>query len=273
MEKDISKYMDMATDFVSTYGMNVIGALVILFIGFTVAKWAGKIVTKQLGKKLDETLTTFFAKMISVVIKIFTVLAVLDRFGVETAGLLTILGAASLAIGLALQGTLSNMAAGVMILVFRPFKIGQVIDAAGHRGTVKSLGLFVTELATPDNLQVIVPNGLIWGTSIMNLSHHDTRRTDMVVGIGYDDDIDKALKILAELTASEGRIFKDPAPMIVVSELGASSVDILVRYWTKSSDLFPTKFDLTKTIKQRFDKDGISFPYPQQDVHMYNETQ
>ncbi len=271
MEKDISKYVGMASEFITTYGMNVVGAIVILFIGFKAANWLAKIVKKQLSKKLDETLTAFFSKAISALIKIFTLLAILEHLGVETAGLITLLGAASLAIGLALQGTLSNMAAGVMILIFRPFKIGQVIDAAGYRGTVKALGLFVTELATPDNLQIIIPNTLIWGKSIINISHHDTRRSDMTVGIGYDDDIDKALKVLAELTAADKRIFSDPAPMIVVSELGASSVDILVRTWSKASDLALIKFDLTKKIKQRFDKEEISFPYPQQDVHLYSK--
>lgn len=238
------------------------------------AGWVKRMVIKMCKKstKIDDTLGAFFSSLARYVVIIFTILAVLDRFGVETASLIAILGAASLAIGLALQGTLSNVAAGVMLLIFRPFKIGQFVDAAGHAGSVKHIGLFVTEMATGDNVQIIIPNSQIWGSSIKNFSSNENRRVDLVIGIGYDDDIDKAIAEIGSVCDADDRVLKDPATSIFVGELGASSVDIVVRAWTASGNYWPLKAALTKEIKHRFDDKEISFPYPQQDVHIVSNV-
>ncbi len=272
MEDKAAEYTDMATGFAMTYGMNILGALLILIIGSIVAGWAKRVLTKILSKnsKIDITLTAFLSSGVRYIILIFTVIAVLGKFGVETASLIAIVGAASLAIGLALQGTLSNVAAGVMLLIFRPFKIGDFINAAGHAGSVKNLGLFVTEMATGDNVQIIVPNSQIWGASIQNYSAHDTRRVDLMIGIGYDDNIDNAIAEIGAVVEADDRSLKSPETSIFVGELADSSVNIVVRVWTKSGDYWPLKAALTKNIKHKFDEKGISFPYPQQDIHVVN---
>jgi len=272
MEDKTAEYTDMAMGFAMTYGMNFLGALLILIIGWIVAGWAKRVVTRILSKssKIDSTLTSFLSSGLRYIILIFTVIAVLGKFGVQTASLIAIVGAASLAIGLALQGTLSNVAAGVMLLIFRPFKIGDFINAAGHAGSVKNLGLFVTEMATGDNVQIIVPNSQIWGASIQNYSAHDTRRVDLMIGIGYDDNIDHAIAEIGAVVEADDRSLKSPETSIFVGELADSSVNIVVRVWTKSGDYWPLKAALTKNIKHKFDEKGISFPYPQQDIHIVN---
>jgi len=272
MEDKAVEYTDMAMGFAMTYGMNFLGALLILIIGWIVAGWAKRVVTRILSKssKIDSTLTSFLSSGLRYIILIFTVIAVLGKFGVQTASLIAIVGAASLAIGLALQGTLSNVAAGVMLLIFRPFKIGDFINAAGHAGSVKNLGLFVTEMATGDNVQIIVPNSQIWGASIQNYSAHDTRRVDLMIGIGYDDNIDNAIAEIGAVIEADDRSLKSPETSIFVGELADSSVNIVVRVWTKSGDYWPLKAALTKNIKHKFDEKGISFPYPQQDIHIVN---
>lgn len=274
MEESITEYKDMLIELGTNYGLNIVFAILILVIGLTIAGSAQKMVLGlcNKSKKIDETLGAFFSSMARYVIIIFTILAVLDRFGVETASLIAILGAASLAIGLALQGTLSNVAAGVMLLIFRPFKVGDYIDAAGHAGTVKHLGLFVTEMATTDNVKIIIPNGQIWGASIKNFSANDTRRVDLVIGIGYDDDIDQAISEIGNVINADDRAHNTPEAAIFVSELGASSVDIVVRVWTDRGDYAALKTALTKNIKHRFDEKGISFPYPQQDIHIVSNV-
>jgi small conductance mechanosensitive channel len=187
---------------------------------------------------------------------------------VQTASLLAVLGAAGLAIGLALQGTLSNLAAGVMLLLFRPFKLDQVVDIGGKTGKVKGVRLFTTELATPDNVQIILPNAKVWGEAIVNFSHHETRRVDMVFGIAYGDPIDKAMEIIKAQVEADSRSHADPAPQIVVGELADSSVNIITRVWCDSGDYWDLKFDLTKSVKEAFDAAGISIPFPQTDVHL-----
>ena len=274
MDNTGQEYSDMAINFATAYGLNIIGAILILIIGWTIAGWAKRLVTRMLSKskRVDVTLTSFLSSTIRYVILIFTIIAVLGKFGVETASLITILGAASLAIGLALQGTLSNVAAGVMLLIFRPFKIGDFINAAGHGGTVKDLGLFVTEMATGDNVQIIIPNSQIWGASIQNFSAHATRRVDMVIGIGYDDNMDEAITEIGNVINADDRAMKSPEPAIFVSELADNSVNIVVRVWTESGNYWPLKAALTKNIKHKFDEKGISFPYPQHDVHLIKEA-
>lgn len=274
MEESITEYKDMIIELGTNYGLNIVFATLILIIGLTIAGSAQKMVMRlcSKSKKIDDTLSAFFSSLARYVIIIFTILAVLDRFGVETASLIAILGAASLAIGLALQGTLSNVAAGVMLLIFRPFKVGDYIDAAGHAGTVKHLGLFVTEMATSDNVKIIIPNGQIWGASIKNFSANDTRRVDLVIGIGYNDDIDQAIAEIGNVINQDKRAHTSPEAAIFLSELGASSVDIVVRVWTDRGDYASLKAALTKNIKHRFDEKGISFPYPQQDVHIVSNV-
>lgn len=227
-----------------------------------------KSVKKMLNKKdVDQTVVNFLGNLVRASILIFTVLLVLAQFGVQTASLIAVLGAAGLAIGLALQGTLSNVAGGVMLLFFRPIKIGDFVEAGGHAGVVKAVNLFTTELSTPDNVQIILPNGSVWGGAIKNFSFHDTRRVDLVMGIAYEDDMDKAMGVMQAVIGADTRSHKDPAPMIAVSELADSSVNFVVRIWCDSGDYWPLKFEMTKAIKEAFDKEGISIPYPQQVVH------
>jgi small conductance mechanosensitive channel len=264
--------MQQGVTLLTAYGLKIIGALLILFIGRMVANWVQAKVAFQLGKsgKVDETLTGFLANLARYVVLIATVLAVLAQFGIETTSLIAVLGAASLAIGLALQGTLSNVAAGVMLMLFRPFKAGDYVETAGIAGSVKSITLFVTELATPDNVQIMVPNSQVWGTIVKNYSHHATRRVDLVIGIDYGDDIDKAQAVVQQVVKADSRVLADPAPMVVVGNLGENSVDLTIRVWCQAGDYWPVKFDLTKTLKQRFDAEQLTIPFPQRMVHMVN---
>jgi small conductance mechanosensitive channel len=257
-------------ELLTTYGLSVVGGIVMLILGWIAAGWARRAVERALGKieSVDVTLTRFFASGTRYLILILTVLAVLSQFGVQTASLITVFGAASLAIGLALQGTLGNLAAGVMLLFFRPFRVGEYVEAGGHAGTVKSIDLFMTEFATPDNVQILVPNGQIWGGSVVNYSHHDTRRVDLVIGIDYGDDIDKAFATVSDVIAADARISDDPAPMVVVGELADNSVNLTIRVWCTAGDYWPLKFDLMKAIKEALDKAGISIPFPQRVVHV-----
>jgi small conductance mechanosensitive channel len=271
VDQQVQDAIAMAIEIVVTHGMNVIGAITILIIGWWFAGRA-KVWTKKAFDKtdrIDVTLTSFLSNAFRYLVLIITILAVLDRFGIETTSFIAILGATGLAIGLALQGTLSNVAAGVMLLFFRPFNIGDFIDGGGKAGTVKSMGLFITRLNTPDNVEVIMPNSALWGSALMNYSHNPTRRVDFVFGIGYGDDIDKAMAIIAALAAEDERVHKDPEAVIVVGELGASSVDIITRVWCDSSDYWALRWHFLKTIKERFDAEGISIPFPQTDVHLY----
>ena len=254
----------------TSYGLKLIGAILILIVGRMAASWTAKAVDRWLQKsgKVDDTLRPFFTSFARYLVLIITVLAVLSQFGIETTSIIAVLGAASLAIGLALQGTLSNVAAGVMLLIFRPFKVGDYVEAAGIAGTVKAITLLVTELATPDNVQILAPNGQVWGAIVKNYSYHTTRRVDLVMGIDYADDIDKAIQTVTSVANADTRVHKDPAPMVVVGNLGESSVDLTIRVWCNASDYWGVKFDLTKALKQRFDAEGISIPFPQRSIHM-----
>jgi small conductance mechanosensitive channel len=256
------------------YGLNVIGALAILLIGWSLAKWAEGMTRKALGRssRIDSTLTSFLSSLAKYLVLAFTVIAVLNQFGVQTASLIAVLGAAGLAIGLAMQGTLSNIAAGMMLLVFRPFKIGDYVEISGQSGTVQAINLFVTELATPDNKQIIVPNSNIWGQAVVNYSYHATRRLDLAIGISYGDDIDHAIRVVNEILDAESRALKDPEPLIAVANLGDSSVDLTIRIWVNAADYWNLKFDLTKRLKQAFDAKGIGIPFPQMDVHVHREA-
>ncbi|WP_227711998.1 mechanosensitive ion channel family protein [Sneathiella sp. P13V-1] len=247
----------------TTYGLDVVGAIIILIIGNIISKIIPNSLTKMLNKRgVDVTVVNFLGSLTKMTILIITLLLVLAQFGVQTASLIAVLGAAGLAIGLALQGTLSNVAGGVMLLFFRPIRVGDFVEVAGHAGTVKAVNLFTTEMATGDNIQIILPNATVWGSAIKNFSFHDTRRVDFLMGISYNDDINKAMEVLRRLVEADERSLKDPAPVVVVSELGDSSVNITVRVWCKSGDYWGVKFDLTKAFKEEFDKEKISIPYP-----------
>jgi len=268
-EQSIEELWTMVVALVTSYGLSVIGAIVILIVGFVIAGWVRHSVEKGLSKfrKVDETLRSFFSSLAYYAVIVFTIIAVLSQFGVETTSFIAVLGAAGLAIGLALQGTLSNVAAGVMLLLFRPFKVGDYVDGGGLAGTVKSISLFVTELATPDNVQIIAPNSQLWGSAIKNYSFHPTRRVDIALGIAYEDEIDKALAAIVEEAKKDSRVLGDPEPMAAVTDLGESSVNFTVRVWCNAADYWPLKFDLTKNLKNRMDAEGITIPYPQRTVH------
>ncbi|MFO8029852.1 MAG: mechanosensitive ion channel [Cyclonatronaceae bacterium] len=268
---NIENIEEIIAEVIIPYGMNIVGALVILILGWLVAGWASKRVRKasEKSEKFDKTLIPIFAKTVKVLILIAVVIAVLNQFGVKTTSLLVLLGAAGLAVGLALQGTLSNFSAGVMLILFRPFKMDDAVNISGVVGVVEEIGLFFTTMHTFDNIHMVIPNSNIWGANISNFSTNPTRRIDMVLGISYTDDIDKAIKVIREALEAEERVLKDPEPMVAVGELGDSSVDLYVRPWSKASDLWPTRFALIKDIKERFDREGISIPFPQRDVHLF----
>lgn len=269
MDLDISKDFNFneLLEIAIPYGIKVLGAVAIFIIGRFVAKVIKKISRKAfVTAKLNATLSTFLSNVIYSVILAFVVIAALNNLGVETTSLAAILGAAGLAVGLAFKDSIGNIAAGIMIVVLRPFNKGDFIEAAGASGTVENIDIFVTELITPDNKKVIIPNGNIFGSIITNYHATPTRRIDLVFGIGYDDDLKKAKKILEKITAADNRILKDPTTFIGVSELGDSSVNIVCRPWVKNEDFWQTKCDLTEQVKLAFDEAGITIPYPQREI-------
>jgi len=244
--------------------VNAFKALIVIILGWIIASWAGKTATKRINAipQMDATLGNFLGSMVKWGVRLIVLIMVLGLFGVQATSLVAVLGAASLAIGLALQGTLSDLAAGFMLILFRPYKLGDYVDIGGTAGTVKDLNLFVTELVTPDNVQIIVPNGQSWGAVITNFSAHETRRVDLVFGIDYGDSADDAMKIILDIAEAEPRVLKDPEPWVRVTNLGDSSVDLTTRVWCSAADYWDLKFALTKTVKEAFDAKGISIPYP-----------
>lgn len=241
-----------------------IKALVVLVLGWFVAGIVSGVVRRRMGavRNIDKTLSNFAASVVKWVILLMVLVAVLGMFGVEATSLVAIMGAATLAIGLALQGTLSDLAAGFMLILFRPYKLEQFVDIGGTSGTVKDLNLFVTELVTPDNIQIIIPNGQAWGAIITNYSAHPTRRLDLVFGIDYGDSADKAMQIILDVAKVDSRIHTDPEAWVRVTNLGDSSVDLTARLWCDATDYWNLKFDMTKAVKEAFDAQGISIPYP-----------
>jgi small conductance mechanosensitive channel len=253
------------------FGINVVTAVVVFFVG----KWVVNLVVNGLMKAmqkgdLDITLRRFIGNLARMLLMLFVIIAAINQLGVQTASLIALLGAAGLAVGLALQGSLSNFAAGVLIVLFRPYKVGDWIEGGGISGAVEEVQILTTVLKTGDNKRVIVPNSQIMGTTITNYSANETRRVDLVVGVSYGDDIDKVRKELQDLVAADDRILDDPAVTIAVSELADSSVNFVVRPWVKTADYWGVYFDLTEAIKKRFDEVGISIPFPQQDVYIHN---
>jgi len=256
--------------YVLPWGINIAMALAIFIIGKFIAGILVNVAKKLMIKaKVDIILVNFIASIISAVLLLFIVIAALDRLGVNTTSLIALIGAAGLAIGLALQGSLQNLASGVMLIVFRPFNAGDFIEAAGVAGVVETIGIFTTTMRTGDNREVIVPNGSIFGGTITNFSRRETRRVDMVFGIGYGDDIKAAKDILTRILDEDERVLKDPAPLVVVGELGDSSVNFNVRPWCKTGDYWNVYFDTHEKVKLTFDAEGISIPYPQMDIHQH----
>tara|TARA_R110002072_G_scaffold178580_2_gene334626 strand:+ start:10928 stop:11719 length:792 start_codon:yes stop_codon:yes gene_type:complete len=250
---------------------NIVIAAAILFGGIWLAKQIKKYVVLMMERRnVDALLASFSSNIVYVALVAFVAIAALSQLGIQTTSFVAIIGAAGLAVGLALQGSLANFASGVMIIAFRPFKVGDFIEAGGVAGVVEGIQIFSTQMRTGDNKAIIIPNSGITGGNITNYSAKDTRRVDMVFGIGYDDDIKKAKDLLMELITDDERILKDPEPVVAVSELADSSVNFVVRPWVSSADYWGVKFDFTEAVKLRFDKESISIPYPQQDVHLHN---
>lgn len=262
--------METAGNFILYFGFKVLIALVIFVVGRMIAKWLRGVVEKALQKKdLDVAIQHFVSALVYYALLVFVIIASLGQLGIHTASFVAVIGAAGLAVGLALQGSLANFAAGVLILIFKPYRVGDFVEVAGVSGTVVSVLVFTTELNTGDNKRVIIPNGQTMGGTITNYSTNDTRRVDLVMGIGYGDDIDKAKKVLEEIVAADERVLQDPAPTIAVVALADSSVNFVVRPWVNKADYWGAYFGLTEAVKKRFDEEGISIPFPQSDVHMH----
>jgi len=258
-------------EFLAAHWLDVVAAIVI----FVVGRWLAKVISKLVGKamtkaKVDATLTSFVENLCHIALIVLVVVAALDKLGVPTTNFAVVVGAAGLAIGFALQGSLSNFAAGIMLIIFKPFKVGDFVELGGKAGTVKEIQIFNTILNSPDNVRVIVPNGQVTGNNVLNYTVNGTRRVDMVVGVSYGDDLKKAQQVIEGVLAEDSRILKDPAATVAVSELGDSSVNFVVRPWVKASDYWNVRFDTIKKVKLALDKNGITIPFPQRDVHMKN---
>jgi small conductance mechanosensitive channel len=270
---DIQYISEFVKSWAIINGMNLIAALVIFIIGKIIAGWLKRISLKIFDKlKIDITLGKFLSNVVYALIFAFVIIMALGRLGVETNSLVAILGAAGLAVGFALQSSLSNFAAGIMLLFFRPIKVGDYIEAGGTSGTVEEVHIFSTKLKTPDNKIIFVPNGAITSGNIVNYSMEQTRRVDMAFGIGYADDIKKAKDVLYRILSEDDRILKDPAPLIAVSELADSSVNFAVRPWVNKENYWGVYFDTLEKVKLEFDKENISIPFPQTDVHLFKKN-
>lgn len=260
-------------DLVQSYGLPIIWAIGIFIIGRIVARVVSNGVGKMMIKsKVDETLVKFAKSMIYIALMVFVILAAIDKIGVETTSFAAIIAAAGLAIGFSLQGTLGNFAAGVMLIMFRPFKVGDFVEAGGTAGVVEEIQIFSTKMKSGDNKEIIIPNGQIIGNIITNYSAKETRRIDLVIGVGYSDDLKKVRSVLEDILSNEERVLAEPESTIGLLELGESSVNFAVRPWVKTGDYWPALFALQEEIKLRFDQEGISIPFPQRDLHIVNEV-
>ena len=269
----VQSWVEGLLPMLADFGVKLLVAIAIFVIG----RWVAGTITGGLRRamqrsKTDPTLAGFVSNIVNAILMVFVVIASIQHLGVQTAGLVAVLGAAGLAIGLALQGSLSNFASGALLLMFRPIRVGDYVEAGGTSGSVQDIGIFTTTLHTPDNKKVIVPNSQITSNTITNYSANETRRVDLVASIGYGDDIPKAKAVLERIVKEHQLTMDDPAPTIEVGSLGESSVDILVRPWVKTSDYWRVYWDLTQAIKMEFDKEGISIPFPQRDVHLFQES-
>ena len=265
-----SQLLQAGMDLLMQYGPKLLAAIVIFYVGKLLSKWLKRLVTRMMTRaSVDPLIVSFTSSLVYMAMMVFVVVATLGQVGIQTTSFIAILGAAGLAIGLALQGSLSNFAAGFLLIIFRPFKVGDVIEAAGVTGKVDEIQIFTTTMKTPDNKTIIVPNAKLSGDNIINYSTQETRRVDMVVGVSYDADLKEVRSILTDIVNKDGRILKDPEPLIVVGELADSSVNFFVRVWVNSADYWGVYFDANETVKLRMDEAGIGIPYPQRDVHLY----
>jgi len=269
-EKLLNDFKENAVDWIKDYGPKVLAALAIYIIG----KWVAKILRGAIRKlllraRMEETLARFLVNILYGLLMVVVIMAALEQLEVNTNSFVALVGAAGLAVGFALQGSLGNFAAGVMIIMFRPFKIGDYVEGGGAAGTVEVISIFSTILKTPDNKRVIVPNSSITGGNVTNYSANPTRRVDLVFGIGYDDDLLKAKRILEKIVADHPLVLKDPAPGVAIGALADSSVNFNVRPWCKTADYWAVFAQVTEAVKLEFDKQGISIPFPQRDVHVH----
>lgn len=271
---DISKYSDLAIVYASEYGLKIVAAIAIFFIG----KWGVRKITAftkklMLKAEVDLTLVEFLENVIYFALLIVIILASLNALGINTTSFLAVFGAASLAIGLALKDSLSNIGAAVLIIIFRPFRVGDFIDAAGASGTIEQINLFSTIMVTPDNKTIMIPNSSIIGSNITNYSSKPTRRVNLVFGIDYGDDLKLAKDILNRIANEDERVLQDPAPFVAVGELADNSVNFVVRVWVKTEQYWDVHFDLLEKVKLAFDAEGISIPFPQMNIHIQKEEQ
>ncbi len=275
MGTELTKDMlDSLIEIGSSISISLLMALAILIIGRQLVKLILRLITVALEKSnVEDTVRIFVTNLLNTLLMILVFIAAINQLGIETTSIIAVLGAAGLAIGLALQGSLSNFAAGILIVIYRPYKVGDYIEAGNYAGTVKDIQIFSTVLKTPDNKIVVVPNGSIMNGSIVNYSDQDTRRIDLIIGCSYEDDIDKVRSVLEDILKKEKRVLKDPKPQIAVTELADSSVNFIFRPWVKRVDYLPVYYSLLEEVKKRFDKEGISIPYPQSDVHIHNHKE
>jgi len=268
---NFEKLLIDAQEWLAFYGLKIIAAIFILIVGRWVARAIKNLFQKLMTRhEVDATLVSFVGSIAYFALMSFVVIAALNQIGIQTTSLIAVIGAAGLAIGLALQGSLANFAAGVLLIIFRPFKAGDYIEAAGIAGIVEEIEIFTTKMKTPDNRVIIVPNAKLSGDNITNYSAKTQRRLDLTISVGYQDNLQKVKEVLKQLIDEDPRILTEPAPVVGVLELGESSVNLVVRPWVKASDYWDVHFDLTQKIKERFDREGISIPYPQRDIHLYS---
>lgn len=266
---ETEQILDLASAFLTQWGLRAVGAIVVLILGWTAAGLVRRAVRRGLKRaQVDSTLVPFLSGMLYYLVVAVVVIAVLKLFGVDATSLVAVLGAAGLAVGLALQGTLSNFASGVMLLLFRPIRAGDYVEVGGTSGSVVEVGVFSTTLKSPDNVKIVVPNSRIYGETIRNYNGFDTRRIDLVVGISYDDDIGLAIETLRRIVGSDERILTEPEAVVAVHNLGDSSVELVVRPWCQSSDYWALRWDLTRRLKEELETAGCSIPFPQRDVHL-----
>ena len=270
---DLTGVLTALTALLSTWGIRVVGAIALLFVGSIIARMVRRSTRRALERmpRLDPTLIPFLSGIVYYLILTFVGVACLGLFGIQTTSVIAVLGAAGLAVGLALQGTLTNFASGVMLLFFRPFRMGDFVEVAGVAGSVAEIGLFSTTLNTPDNVRIIVPNSSVYGTTIKNYAANDTRRIDLVMGVSYDDDLSVAQETIEQVLAADERVLADPAPFVAVAELADSSVNFVVRPWCKRTDYWGLRCDLNRRLKEALEGAGCSIPYPQTDVHLFPE--
>ena len=268
---DVPVLLATLQELAATWGLRALGALAFLLVGRIVARSVGRAVERALKRShFDDTLTPFIGNIVYTLVLLAVIIAAAGMVGIQAGSFIAIIGAAGLAVALAFQGTLSNFASGIMLLTFRPFQVGDFVDAGGTMGSVQEIGVFTTTLATPDNVKIIIPNSQVSGAIIRNYSANENRRIDLVVGVGYDDDLNVAPDTILKVIQADDRVLEDPAPTVAVDNMGASSMDFVVRPWVKGADYWEAKWALTKALKEELEAAGCNIPYPQRDVHLYS---